>query len=99
MGLHRSVVGVGDDQLVAKLLEAARDPLALGRGLEEDLDLRYETRTPSSAGATAAWDLPHPSAAGDSPARSGSYGLRTSPLVVIGVRRLSKETGSVLMAT
>ena len=99
MGLHRSVVGVGDDQLVAKLLEAARDPLALGRGLEEDLDLRYENRTPSSAGATAARDLPHPSAAGDSPARSGSYGLRTSPLVVIGVRRLSKETGSVLMAT
>src|SRR2546425_11318136 len=35
-GIHGGEVGIGDDDLVAEGLEAAGDPFALGRGLDQD---------------------------------------------------------------
>jgi hypothetical protein len=35
-GVHGGEVGVGDDDLMAELLETEGDPLAVGRGLDED---------------------------------------------------------------
>src|SRR3569832_425092 len=35
-GVHGREVRIGDDHLVAELFEAACNPLALGRGLDED---------------------------------------------------------------
>ncbi len=36
VAIHRGVVRVGNDDLVAKLFQATRDPLALRRGLDQD---------------------------------------------------------------
>jgi hypothetical protein len=36
MAVHRSVIGVGHDHLVADLLEVLRDPLTLGRRLQQN---------------------------------------------------------------
>ena len=40
LGIHRCVVGIGDDDLVTQLLQALCDPRAFGRGLKQDAGLR-----------------------------------------------------------
>src|SRR4030095_7356685 len=44
--VHRGEVRVGDDDLMAEPLEAAGDPLALGRGLDENPALGGADRAP-----------------------------------------------------
>ena len=40
LGVHRGVIGISHDDLVAQCLQTVGDPCAFGRGLAEDADLR-----------------------------------------------------------
>jgi hypothetical protein len=55
--VHRRVVRVGDDHLVAEILQATGHPFALGRGLDQDpgaATAAEDLRQPIRAGADAA---------------------------------------------